>query len=537
MTTPNHTDYVNTELGDILLGIRGRGTIDLIQRADWNAVNRRWMEAGNTDYVPFTHFKAAMHAMHYQGMTLEEATAPWFEPTPQPLPPRRMPAGPTRIDGRMLADDNGPILGVGATYMAALHHVRTDWPRFERNTGYLAAQGATFIRLLMMVGGVNDFWPFVIQPQESPALLDRALRRCHDVGLRVQPTILADAQHTSEATRERLIRDTVFVCDDHRDAVWLIEPANESNLNGVSDDQLLRSRMSLGESEPAALALIDAARRRRYTDLIRSLTDIPYAASSPAGSDNVEDALVRLYGSGCRSPIATPHWDRARREDDYRHVRQPWEYQFLPHEGQLERLSLRREDVHMPRLHQSNEPIGCGDKQGGLCDPERIAMSALVTFLSGGCGYVYHSEAGVRGLTGDFADQPHAEATWRAIRSTLALVPAGLANGELANHHWRPPNPHHPLEPSLNGQILGDLGPDAYAPGLVRAYGSQVDGVWYIALLGIRHHVTWAPNRDCDVRLYSPLDGHQVFAERVAAGQQVTTRPEAGTRSFVMVLR
>jgi hypothetical protein len=261
----------------------------------------------------------------------------------------------------------------------------------------------------------------------------------------------------------------------------------------------------------------------RYCEILSKSTDIPFAASSPTGSHYPEASLEKLYGEhGCRSPIATPHFDREAWEDGYRIIRQPWHYQYAG------------DSSYMPSVFVNNEPAGFGPNSGGMSIPEHFGMGALYTFLSGGAAFCFHSIHGVKGSDRanenefDFSDMPRGDEMWESIRSLVANVPTNIANGNSANHHWT--NPQHPLEPSLNDQIW----PDNSESGLVRAFAQGFGPEWYVGLLGIRGSVEFAPNRDVDATLYHPISGNVVWNRKISQGEKVRVEQDGETRSYLL---
>jgi len=66
--------------------------------------------------------------------------------------PSRAPAGRVRLVGSSLADDNGPFLGIGASYFTALWRCKYDPPRLNKDLAFLAAHGFNYYRMFSMVG-------------------------------------------------------------------------------------------------------------------------------------------------------------------------------------------------------------------------------------------------------------------------------------------------------------------------------------------------------------------------------------------------
>ena len=431
-----------------------------------------------------------------------EPLQPKAEPVPVPLPEVRNRAakGFSRLESKMFADDYGVYPAIGATYMYAPRSAEVDEARLIRNLDWLSQNGCHYIRILLMVGNA-PYWPFKIEPRSWDAY-HRVMELAWERRMRTQPVIFADAQvmMPSKSDRETFVGEVAAFCNQRREMIQFIEVANESELNGVSMEELTR-----------------------YCKILSTTTDIPFAASSPTGSHEEIVGLEKLYGEhGCRSPIATPHFDRKAWEEGYRIIRQPWHYQYAGHHS------------YMPNVFVNNEPAGFGPNSGGVTLPEHFGMAALNTFLSGGAAYCFHTIHGIKGQDRanenefDFCDIPRGEEMMESIESLLGNVPLNIANGENANHHWT--SPLHPFEPSINEQIW----PDGHDRGVVRAFAQGFGREWYIGLLGIRKSVNFTLNRNVDATLFHPITGDVVWDRKISRGESTTVEPDGEIRSYLL---
>ena len=431
-----------------------------------------------------------------------EPLQPKAEPVPVPLPEVRNRAakGFSRLESKMFADDYGVYPAIGATYMYAPRSAEVDEARLIRNLDWLSQNGCHYIRILLMVGNA-PYWPFKIEPRSWDAY-HRVMELAWERRMRTQPVIFADAQvmMPSKSDRETFVGEVAAFCNQRREMIQFIEVANESELNGVSMEELTR-----------------------YCKILSTTTDIPFAASSPTGSHEEIVGLEKLYGEhGCRSPIATPHFDRKAWEDGYRIIRQPWHYQYAGHHS------------YMPNVFVNNEPAGFGPNSGGVTLPEHFGMAALNTFLSGGAAYCFHTIHGIKGQDRanenefDFCDIPRGEEMMESIESLLGNVPLNIANGENANHHWT--SPLHPFEPSINEQIW----PDGHDRGVVRAFAQGFGREWYIGLLGIRKSVNFTLTRNVDATLFHPITGDVVWDRKISRGESTTVEPDGEIRSYLL---
>jgi len=60
--------------------------------------------------------------------------------------------GPVTLNNYVLTDNQGPFLGLGATYFLALRHEKYDEVQLKDNLSSLSEQGFDYIRVLSMVG-------------------------------------------------------------------------------------------------------------------------------------------------------------------------------------------------------------------------------------------------------------------------------------------------------------------------------------------------------------------------------------------------
>jgi hypothetical protein len=206
--------------------------------------------------------------------------------------------------------------------------------------------------------------------------------------------------------------------------------------------------------------------------------------------------------------LLTPHFDRRINtvETVYRPHRQPWEVQFYDHT--------------LPFVN--NEPIGVGSSVENENDPARLAIGMLTTFISGGTGHVLHSRAGVRG------DQPYwidiSEEIMRAMQSIRELLPDGIANGQRCNHHWG----CHPYE--TDDQIWPDHGNSG---GVVRAYASILNGITYVAVMGMRDTYTVTAKWPMTISVFDVRNGDQLESVDLDTDETFIFRQHGTLRDYV----
>ena len=399
------------------------------------------------------------------------APDPVPDPVPDPIPP---PAGVVRLEGHAFADDDGVFNAWGATLMWAMWGAKHDPAMLAETLDYLSTYRVSYIRVLSMVGSLPYWENRRIDPRwpDYESVLNSLLDAASERGMRVQVVLFADADTMmpDQDDRRDWVQQMAIWLEARRSAVQFVEVANESNLNGVDDDDL-----------------------RDLTVLWDGISPIPVAPSSPDGGD-AEVGINRLFdGHAVGADLLTPHFDRDLWEDGYRPQRQPWEVQF--YETPISAFT-------------NNEPIGPGSSGETEIDPARLAIGLATTFISGGAGFVLHSSAGVRGLE-EFGTVVTPD-IMMALRATLDLLPAGIANAERCNHHWD----CHPYE--THDQIWTDTGGD----GVVRAYAVNMGALSYVAVMGLQGSYTVTAKWTMGIEVFDVRTGERTETVELDEGQE-----------------
>jgi hypothetical protein len=411
--------------------------------------------------------------------------------------------GRVRVVGHSLADDEGPFLGLGASYFSALWRCRNDRPRLEEDLSFLSRQGFNYYRMLSMVGW-NPAWngleiaPVSFtsrqgkQVQAWPdywtqlrTLVDLAYDR---YGLRTQITVFADAQLMPDR-RDRIehlrkLLKEVVAGREHK--VMLLEVANEAWQNGFPGEQ-------------------GVADLREFTKYLTERTEIPVAITS-----NHEDSFEKVY-TGSTADIATWHLSRDRRTDDgWKPVYDAWDYGDRP---------------GLPPV-SSNEPIGPGSSVNTEREPVRLVMAAAFAYAAKLPMYVFHSGAGVFGKT-RFQDTPGVD----RFQAMLRLLPPDLPNwtrndgkeegAPLTAFAGGPPTRSWPeVKPARDG--------------CVRNTGARRGGQFVSVPIGIREGgLELEARQDLRFRAYDPLSGKVVRAVKMRTGERLTL--PAGPGALILV--
>ena len=402
--------------------------------------------------------------------------------------------GNVRLEDHAFADDGGVLLGFGATLMWALWGSRYFRARLQQNLDWLAQRGLTYIRILTEVGG--DFW----HDREIDPGWDNYFVTFDDLfvdvaarGLRVEVTVFGDVVNfmTTQSARIAWVEQMAACLALHRADVQFVEIANESGELGAGG-------IGLSDRDLAEL-----------TRLWKSISEIPVAPSSPGGGQNPEEGLERLFREqDITADLLTPHFQRVPGEEGYRPHRQPWEVQ---HYGEVDTTAFVNDE-------------GVGPSRGDS-DPARLAMGMANTYIARGAGFNLHTGAGVRGDY-DFWEEENIEPIMTALRSILHLVPAGIPNGTPKNHHWD----GHPYRDEDGAQIWPVTGGD----GVVRAYASEVDGAFYVAVMGVKGAYRVTAQWSMRVEVFDPRTGLQIADLTLDEGQTLDIRPmDDGLRDFL----
>ena len=486
-------------------------------------IEQRWVDSCPERTAPIPY--GPLHIIRYrldfeardQGRSLAHAVEAWpacagTEPEPDPdppVPPAPVPGrtGPVRFVGNAFADDGGEFLGFGATCMHCLHSERTRRGWLRANLEWLGVRGVNYIRVLTVVDG--PYWEAIdkkIDPNWPGywTTFDDLFVDATEFGIRLNVVIFGDTKEylDTPALRRDWVIQVASYLDGHRDQVQFAEIANEST--GID---------------------LPVAELAQLVELWRSLSTIPVAASAIYSTDDdLADYNGRVdpneEGIGTEKffqrfttttvDVLTPHFDRDYGDGGYRFSRQAWEVQWY--------------DYVPTYVFVNNEPTGCGSSDTQTCEPANLVQDFLTTFISHGAGYTWHTGVGVRGLE-NYWDMPNAEAQMTAFRAMQALLPPDTANGINRNHHW----PGHPYV-DLN-QIWPDL--PSGSSGVVRAFAAEVDGRFYIPLMGLRNAYEMEAKWPMSIEVFSALDGTRLEIVELDQGQRHTFREVNGLRDFL----
>jgi hypothetical protein len=411
--------------------------------------------------------------------------APW-----PPQPPAEAPrSGPTRVSGAAVADDGGEFPALGASLFWAAWAYRHDRPRLDTDLELLRAHRFDYIRALGVVGrqpywkGREIDWRWPDYDQVIAGLTDHAY---DTYGLRTLWTIFADGDEMipDRDDRFRLVDRFVAMSKGREHKIMHFEIANESWQNGFGGAE--------GIAQIRELA--------RYLD---ERTDVPVAISDSEGTE-CADHHVLYKGLGVQ--MQTEHFDRDI-SGPLRHwapVLAPWAIQAC--EG-------------LPRVISNNEPIGPGSSVEEDADPMRIVAAAVVSYLSGVGLYVFHTDAGVRGLE-SIADMPNAPQILAGLRQMKAYVPPDLANWTRFRHD----TPGHPFV-TYAGATRGAVRRDRSGDGPAEVIASVSGDRFFAAAVGVINEITLEARRAMTVEVIHPLTGEVIERATLAAGEQLRPRP------------
>lgn len=374
---------------------------------------------------------------------ISPAPHPPVPPTPVPVPPIEQPVptpptvptpppvvvgrqGEVTLINRTLHDAGGPWLGAGTTLFWALWGEANDPDRLDRNLAFAAKEGADYVRILSMVGAAS--WEDRrIDPRDPKywETAERFLARAARHGLRVQLTVFADAQVMMPDTgdRERWVDAWMARVEKDRARFITVEAANEYWQNGFDLPQLLSITKRIN-AQTSVLVMPSAAGCGTHPEDITT-------PEQQACADEWR-ALVEV------SDLVGPHFDRdiSKSDGPWRPVRQPWEMLFGPRGYGM-------------RGYVNNEPIGPQSSVAEDDAPERMALAAAVTWLTGGAAYTLHTGGGIRGggvfdvargRSANLWEVPRIADTWAEIRAARAALPAILPSCRAHNSNGNFPD-------------------------------------------------------------------------------------------------
>jgi hypothetical protein len=279
------------------------------------------------------------------------------------------PRGRVRLAGRVLRDDRGPFLGLGATLFWSVWGYQNDRARLIQHLQLLNRHGFEFVRVLGTVAG-SSWQDRAADPRMAG--YDAAIAGVTDLafehGLRVGWTVFGDTVATpSPAARQALIGRFLAMSKGREDKILFIEVANEGWQNGF--EARLGELQELGRS-------------------LNNRTDILVTLTTPPPPLQCGKTLRSLYGPGA-ADFLTLHFDRALDSADGRWgpVRQPlkWPDVFA---------SCR---AGLPEVAANGEPVGPQSSVASEGNPVHILTGAAVSFAAGLPIYVWHTGPGVRG--------------------------------------------------------------------------------------------------------------------------------------------
>ncbi|MBI3850244.1 MAG: hypothetical protein HY298_08145 [Verrucomicrobia bacterium] len=406
-----------------------------------------------------------------------------------------------QVNGKSLRDNNGPFLGLGASYFQALRRAKYDRTRLNSDLALLASKGFNYVRILSMVNwdgleiapvsftnsaghfvaGWPDYW------QQFRDVLDLVSGN----GLRAEVTVFADAQYVmpSKTARQAHLDGILANITGREHKIAHLEVANEAWQNGFPGSQ--------GVSD-----------LREFAQYLADHTTVPVAITS--NDDTSNSGIASLY-SGSAADLATVHFSR-----DTGTIEGGW----LP-----VRDCYRAGNLSGVPPVTSNEPIGAGSSVSTETDPIKLCAAAVFAYIANLPAYVYHSRAGVFGYVNccppsggevRFEDT----AGINAYQFLRQILPPDLAswvrNDGLESSA--------PFTVFCNGQA-NKYWPDVSSPssGCDRNIGSAKGKEFVCFPMGILGGgVTLQARRPVSFQVLNPLTGAVVYNYALGTGSQVT---------------
>ncbi|MGL6194097.1 MAG: glycoside hydrolase family 140 protein [Thermoguttaceae bacterium] len=390
------------------------------------------------------------------------------------------PINNVRLQKRTLSDNNGPFLGLGVTYMSALHQCKYNHNKLLRDLALLKNSGFNYIRVLSMVSWEGkEIAPVDFTNRDKIQIAawkdyDQQIGKLIDTtydnfGLRVELTIFADAQRImpSEKQRYEHIDRVLEIIKGREHKIIMLEVGNEAWQNGFSGNE-------------------GNVQMREMCKYIKGRTSIPTALSAPYST---EATVVQELYADSNADIATIHFSRdTRTEDGWIPVRDCWESVNV---------------VTMPV--SSNEPIGPGSSVASEKDATKLLSAAVFAWIAGVPMYVFHSSAGVYG-NDKFEDTAGID----AFTNITAIMPPDVTNWtrfDVASFD------ELPIKMNVRRTVTGSE-IDIYDTknGCTYCPGAYNDSNFVLAPMGVQEKgITLHVQLPADITVYDPITGDVVF--------------------------
>lgn len=424
-----------------------------------------------------------------------------FLPIAQRRAVAEAPRGRVRLEGRVLRDDDGPFLGLGASLFWGVWGYSHDRTRLVQQFELLRSHGFEFVRVLGVVAGPG--WEDRTADPQDPQF-DASIAGMTDLafehGLRVAWTIFGNTfAARTPAARLKIVDRFAAMAKGREQKIVFVEIANEGWQNGFGNR--LEELQDLGRQ-------------------LKTKTSVLVTTTSPPLPLRCGPALTSIYGPGAADFI-TLHFDRniAMPEGRWGPVRQTMAWPAV--------LAPCREKL--PGAAANTEPIGPQSSVASEEDPLHILAAAAVTYTAGLPIYVLHSGPGVRG--GGRADRERGRA------ASLSELPRGdeLLGGLAALKEYLPPD--------LPGWDRFDVtmsgGPVQIQPS---GTGVKLDvaaahrgGQFVVVAFAIRDPLVLQASVSLQLEVLQPVTGARTLQHTMARGDRV--RLPSGLEAVVIIGR
>ena len=387
-------------------------------------------------------------------------------PTPS-IPPIEPPKGLTRMSGRVVLDDSGPMNALGTTLMWGLWGYKFDRSRLQRHFEWGADNGLGFFR---MFGEVRDK-----QGQEPPFWRDQAIVPVGSDGYPEWPDYEGCVQGCTQMAIDHGMRIEWSVfgsgLDHKRRTCERFVAGVKPVMTGMQMGEVANENQGFGEA---------GVEMRQLASYLRSQLGAVPLALTAIGED---PAMVHALYDGSAADIFTFHFERTMWENGWRPVRQPWGGKDFG-------------------AFSNNEPVGDHSSVESDTDPERITIGAVNAWLTGASHTVIHTGAGVRGVddpargrVANLWDVTSMGPVLAALKKIRAILPPGLSGWTRENFCWS----GHPFE---MGGLVGDPALAANH-GCVRCFAAH-NGSQFVTLpFGVMQYFVLKAKAPMRVKLYA----------------------------------
>lgn len=400
-------------------------------------------------------------------------------------------AGIVRADNRSWRDDSGLFYPLGASLFWALSGWKNERDRIRQNWSFLRSKGWDYQRA---TGDLNWAGQDASSSDFEVLLGDMIDAAWTEYGLRTEITAFAGPSPRDPVLVAQKVKNVI---SSRRDRVLFVEAANESSQSGPPDQQL--------------------------DNMVRVLqgSGVPTASSTPMGDNNSGQWTQWLDAR--RTEVETLHLDRSTGDDDWRFVRQPWDFR--------DRQTMK----------SNNEPKGPRSSVSETTNIPRLVTHRLMSILAGLSAFVLHNGAGVAGKVdpahnrpANLWEVPGIDEIMHCMRGLDSILPERLETWQKTTQHggWA----FGSFENFGNPLMADAIWSDGHGHGASRCYGTRSGNKFLTPVYGIDKYVILRAKDRCHVKLYDIVTQSLLEEKDLQGGEDWRVNGTVGTEASYVVL-